>query len=189
MPRRRSRGTTTGDHRRRRRAVFARGQELTAFAEARQIPVIETIAGRANLLNGHPLNIGPVGVTGSDSANAIAEKADVIIAIGTRLQDFTTGSWTAFDKAAKLVVPQCRAARRVQAPVAAGGGRRETRDRSAGCGAGGYKDTGGLDRFRAGERKKWDAYVPAMWRTATGPTPMRRRSAWSTRCAIRATVW
>jgi 3D-(3,5/4)-trihydroxycyclohexane-1,2-dione acylhydrolase (decyclizing) len=64
--------------------------------------VIETIAGRANLLNEHPLNIGPVGVTGSDSANAIAEKADVIIAVGTRLQDFTTGSWTAFDKAAKL---------------------------------------------------------------------------------------
>jgi TPP-dependent trihydroxycyclohexane-1,2-dione (THcHDO) dehydratase len=45
--------------------------------------VIETIAGRANLLAGHPLNIGPVGVTGSDSANAIAEKADVILAVGT----------------------------------------------------------------------------------------------------------
>jgi 3D-(3,5/4)-trihydroxycyclohexane-1,2-dione acylhydrolase (decyclizing) len=36
--------------------------------------VIETIAGRANLLNGHPLNIGPVGVTGSDSANAVCGK-------------------------------------------------------------------------------------------------------------------
>ena len=76
---------------------------LTAFAEAHAIPVVETIAGRANMLATHPLNIGPIGVTGSNSANAIAEKADVILAIGTRLQDFTTGSWTAFDKAARFI--------------------------------------------------------------------------------------
>ncbi len=77
--------------------------ELTAFAEAHAIPVVETIAGRANMLATHPLNIGPIGVTGSSSANAIAEKADVILAVGTRLQDFTTGSWTAFDKSARLI--------------------------------------------------------------------------------------
>ena len=77
--------------------------ELTKFAEKHQIPVVETIAGRANMLATHPLNIGPIGVTGSDSANAIAEKADVIVAIGTRLQDFTTGSWTAFDKDAQFI--------------------------------------------------------------------------------------
>lgn len=71
--------------------------ELTDFAETHQIPVVETIAGRANLLSTHPLNIGPIGVTGSDSANAIAAQADVIVAVGTRLQDFTTGSWTVFD--------------------------------------------------------------------------------------------
>ncbi|WP_319545613.1 3D-(3,5/4)-trihydroxycyclohexane-1,2-dione acylhydrolase (decyclizing) [Ruegeria conchae] len=77
--------------------------ELTEFAEKHQIPVVETIAGRANMLATHPLNIGPIGVTGSDSANAIAEKADVIVAVGTRLQDFTTGSWTAFDKDAQFI--------------------------------------------------------------------------------------
>ncbi|MEM9629645.1 MAG: 3D-(3,5/4)-trihydroxycyclohexane-1,2-dione acylhydrolase (decyclizing) [Pseudomonadota bacterium] len=77
--------------------------DLTSFAEAHRIPVVETIAGRANLVAEHPLNIGPIGVTGSDSANAIAERADVILAIGTRLQDFTTGSWTAFAKDACLV--------------------------------------------------------------------------------------
>jgi len=77
--------------------------ELTAFAEKHSIPVVETIAGRANMLAIHPLNIGPIGVTGSDSANAIAEKADVILAVGTRLQDFTTGSWTAFDQDAQFV--------------------------------------------------------------------------------------
>jgi len=78
-------------------------QELIDFAEQTAIPVVETIAGRANLLDEHPLNIGPIGVTGSNSANAIAEQADVIVAIGTRLQDFTTGSWTAFDKKAKII--------------------------------------------------------------------------------------
>ncbi|MCK8462918.1 3D-(3,5/4)-trihydroxycyclohexane-1,2-dione acylhydrolase (decyclizing) [Aliiroseovarius sp. S1339] len=77
--------------------------ELTAFAEAHNIPVVETIAGRANMLATHPLNIGPVGVTGSNSANEIAEQADVIVAVGTRLQDFTTGSWTAFAKDARFI--------------------------------------------------------------------------------------
>ena len=81
------------------RAVTA----LTAFAEAHNIPVVETIAGRANMRAIHPLNIGPIGVTGSNSANKIAEEADVILAVGTRLQDFTTGSWTAFAKDAQFV--------------------------------------------------------------------------------------
>ncbi|MFN4156109.1 MAG: 3D-(3,5/4)-trihydroxycyclohexane-1,2-dione acylhydrolase (decyclizing) [Paracoccaceae bacterium] len=77
--------------------------ELTAFAEAHDIPVVETIAGRANMLAAHPLNIGPIGVTGSDSANAIAGEADVVLAVGTRLQDFTTGSWTVFAPDARLI--------------------------------------------------------------------------------------
>ena len=78
-------------------------EELTNFAETHQIPVVETIAGRANMIATHPLNIGPIGVTGSNSANAIAEQADVIVAVGTRLQDFTTGSWTAFAKDARFI--------------------------------------------------------------------------------------
>ena len=77
--------------------------ELTAFAEAHQIPVVETIAGRANLTADHPLNIGPLGITGSNSANLLAGQADVILAVGTRLQDFTTGAWTVFDRSARIV--------------------------------------------------------------------------------------
>lgn len=77
--------------------------ELSAFAEAFQIPVVETIAGRANLVDDHPLNCGPIGVTGSNSANTLAEQADVIVAVGTRLQDFTTGSWSAFDGDAQFI--------------------------------------------------------------------------------------
>lgn len=77
--------------------------ELTEFVAMHQIPVVETIAGRANMLATDPLNIGPIGVTGSNSANAIAAEADVILSIGSRLQDFTTGSWTAFAKDAQII--------------------------------------------------------------------------------------
>ena len=77
--------------------------ELTVLAEKHGIPVVETIAGRANMLADHPLNCGPIGVTGSDSANALAREADLVLGVGTRLQDFTTGSWTAFATDAQLV--------------------------------------------------------------------------------------
>ena len=77
--------------------------ELTGFAERYGIPVVETIAGRANLVYENPLNCGPIGVTGSNSANVLARDADVVIAVGTRLQDFTTGSWSAFSKDARIV--------------------------------------------------------------------------------------
>jgi 3D-(3,5/4)-trihydroxycyclohexane-1,2-dione acylhydrolase (decyclizing) len=70
--------------------------ELRSFAERHNIPVVETVAGKASLVAAHPLNGGPVGVTGCTSANALAGEADVVLAVGTRLQDFTTGSWTVF---------------------------------------------------------------------------------------------
>ncbi len=70
--------------------------KLTAFAVARGIPVAETVAGKSTLLSDHPNFVGPIGVTGSTSANALAADADVVVAVGTRLQDFTTGSWSVF---------------------------------------------------------------------------------------------
>jgi 3D-(3,5/4)-trihydroxycyclohexane-1,2-dione acylhydrolase (decyclizing) len=70
--------------------------DLREFAERHNIPVVETVAGKASLVAAHPLNAGPVGVTGCTSANALAGEADVVLAVGTRLQDFTTGSWTVF---------------------------------------------------------------------------------------------
>lgn len=69
---------------------------LTDFAERRGIPIVETVAGKSTLVHDHPNYAGPIGVTGSTAANAIADSADVVVAIGTRLQDFTTGSWTLF---------------------------------------------------------------------------------------------
>ncbi|MDX6541800.1 MAG: hypothetical protein QOI71_3410 [Gaiellales bacterium] len=69
---------------------------LQSFAEQHGVPVVETMAGRSTLLADHPLYVGPIGVTGCPQANALAAKADVVLAVGTRLQDFTTGSWTVF---------------------------------------------------------------------------------------------
>jgi len=78
-------------------------QELADFAVKRGIPVVETIAGKGALVHDHPVHAGPIGIIGSTSANALAAQADVIIAIGTRLQDFTTGSWTAFSPQARFI--------------------------------------------------------------------------------------
>ncbi len=76
---------------------------LIDFAERHNLPVAETIAGRASLVHDHPNNVGPIGVIGAASANALAADADVVVAIGTRLQDFTTGSWTAFAPEARFI--------------------------------------------------------------------------------------
>ncbi|WP_430227553.1 3D-(3,5/4)-trihydroxycyclohexane-1,2-dione acylhydrolase (decyclizing) [Paraburkholderia tropica] len=77
--------------------LYARASEaLRALAAARGIPVAETQAGKGALAWDDPLNAGAIGVTGSPAANALARDADCILAVGTRLQDFTTGSNTLF---------------------------------------------------------------------------------------------
>lgn len=133
-------------------------EELTAFAEAHNIPVVETIAGRANMLATHPLNVGPIGVTGSNSANALAEKADLILAVGTRLQDFTTGSWTAFAKDAQIVsinAARHDAGKHMSLPVV-GDAKLSLR---ALTGALDYRAPADWVAFAQEERRKWDAYV------------------------------
>lgn len=77
---------------------------LEAFAETHSIPVAETQAGKSALPWDHRLNFGSIGVTGSSAANAIAEEADLVIGIGTRFQDFTTGSWALFRNPARRVL-------------------------------------------------------------------------------------
>jgi len=75
---------------------------LKAFVEKHGIPVVETQAGKSSLAWDHDHNFGPVGVTGAECANIIAEKADLVFGVGTRFQDFTTGSWGLFKN------PECR---------------------------------------------------------------------------------
>jgi len=65
---------------------------LADFATKHGIPVAETQAGKGTLPCDHECNVGAIGVTGSSAANALANDADLVVAIGTRLQDFTTGS-------------------------------------------------------------------------------------------------
>lgn len=71
-------------------------ETLRQFVEAHDLPVAETQAGKSALPWDHPLNLGSIGVTGSSAANAAAAEADLIVAAGTRLTDFTTGSWSLF---------------------------------------------------------------------------------------------
>jgi 3D-(3,5/4)-trihydroxycyclohexane-1,2-dione acylhydrolase (decyclizing) len=72
---------------------------LQRFAATHGIPVAETQAGKGSLAWDDPLNVGALGVTGSPAANALARDADCVLALGTRLQDFTTGSNTLFTQA------------------------------------------------------------------------------------------
>jgi 3D-(3,5/4)-trihydroxycyclohexane-1,2-dione acylhydrolase (decyclizing) len=72
---------------------------LARFAAAHGVPVAETQAGKGSLAWEHPANAGAIGVTGAASANALAARADVVLAIGTRLADFTSGSRALFAQA------------------------------------------------------------------------------------------
>ncbi|MEJ7925668.1 3D-(3,5/4)-trihydroxycyclohexane-1,2-dione acylhydrolase (decyclizing) [Sphingobium sp. AN641] len=77
--------------------LYSRGEEaLAAFAHATGIPVAETQAGKGALVWDQPEALGAIGVTGTSAANRAAAAADLVIGIGTRLQDFTTGSRTLF---------------------------------------------------------------------------------------------
>ncbi|MFW3614547.1 3D-(3,5/4)-trihydroxycyclohexane-1,2-dione acylhydrolase (decyclizing) [Billgrantia antri] len=73
-------------------------ERLGEFAHTHDVPVAETQAGKGALPEAHPCAVGGIGVTGSEAANRLAEEADVILAVGTRLQDFTTGSRALFER-------------------------------------------------------------------------------------------
>jgi 3D-(3,5/4)-trihydroxycyclohexane-1,2-dione acylhydrolase (decyclizing) len=77
---------------------------LRAFCERHDVPSAETQAGKSALPGSHSLNVGGLGVTGTAAANALAAEADLILAVGTRLQDFTTGSATLFRAAGRRIV-------------------------------------------------------------------------------------
>lgn len=77
---------------------------LDSLASSHRIPVVETQAGKSSLPWNHELNLGPVGVTGASSANIVCSEADVVIGVGTRFQDFTTGSWALFANPARKLI-------------------------------------------------------------------------------------
>ncbi|OQM77229.1 3D-(3,5/4)-trihydroxycyclohexane-1,2-dione acylhydrolase (decyclizing) [Manganibacter manganicus] len=77
---------------------------LAGFVEATGIPICETQGGKSSLPDDHRLNMAAIGVTGTSAANRLAEEADVVLAVGTRLQDFTTGSWALFKGEGKTLI-------------------------------------------------------------------------------------
>lgn len=80
------------------------GEALIAFAEAFRIPIVETQAGKSAIPASHPWNVGGIGVTGNEASNKLARKADLIIGVGTRFTDFTTGSKELFGHPDKAVL-------------------------------------------------------------------------------------
>jgi 3D-(3,5/4)-trihydroxycyclohexane-1,2-dione acylhydrolase (decyclizing) len=77
---------------------------LAKFAEKHGIPIVETQGGKSSLPFADELNMGAAGVTGTTASNSLCNEADVILAVGTRLQDFTTGSWTLFKNEKKKII-------------------------------------------------------------------------------------
>ena len=165
--------------------------EALAFAEAHGVPVVETVAGRTLVPHEHPLYGGALGIIGATSANELAAEADVVLAVGTRLQDFTTSSWTAFASGVRIVTVNAARFDAVKhSAQAVVGDARETLVELS-------EASGRLDgRRRLGRRSGAQAgrlgrpHRPAArgrWRrTARSPTP--RSSAWSTTPADRRTT-
>ena len=91
-------GGAAAHHRRRRRALLGAPSTRSGRSpSATRIPVVETVAGKSTLTHDHPNYAGPIGVTGSTARPTPSPSdADVVLAVGTRLQDFTTGSWSVF---------------------------------------------------------------------------------------------
>ncbi|WP_010167051.1 3D-(3,5/4)-trihydroxycyclohexane-1,2-dione acylhydrolase (decyclizing) [Candidatus Epulonipiscium viviparus] len=79
------------------------GDELVAFANEFQIPITETQAGKGEVLSDVDLNLGASGICGTLSANLICKKADIILAVGTKLNDFVTNSKAGYSKDAQIV--------------------------------------------------------------------------------------
>lgn len=135
------------------------GKAVLAFAERHGVPVADTPAGRTLLPHDHPLYAGPLGTVGSRSANVIASEADVVLAIGTRLEDFTTASWTLFAEDVRLVsINAARFDAVKHAGHAVVGDALVTVEALDGALAGWSADPAWS--ARAGlERRTWDAYI------------------------------
>ena len=71
--------------------------ELSNFATKHNIPVTQTVMGYSTMKRDHSHFLGPIGGLGGRAANNFAKKTDLAIAVGTKLGDFTTGSWANFE--------------------------------------------------------------------------------------------
>jgi len=77
--------------------------ELQALAEKADIPVVYTLMGKASFPNSHPLCLGLVGYHGRVESNTAVSEADVILAVGTRFGDRSTGPLASYARQAKII--------------------------------------------------------------------------------------
>ncbi|NNC93087.1 MAG: 3D-(3,5/4)-trihydroxycyclohexane-1,2-dione acylhydrolase (decyclizing) [Acidimicrobiia bacterium] len=143
---------------------------LTEFAERRGIPVAETVAGKAAFVHDHPNFVGAIGVTGVTSANTVAEDADVVLAVGSRLQDFTTGSWALFKNPAvqfiSINTARWDAVKQMATPVIGDALLAlEALDDSLGD----YAAPASWLEFGAARKAEWDAHLDALAETHETP--------------------
>ncbi len=145
-------------------------EALAGFAAQTGIAVGETQAGKGSLPYDHPQALGAVGVTGTPGANIIAREADLVIAIGTRLADFTTASKTAFQhpdvRFININVAEFDAAKHAGLALVADA--RATLEELAAMVAGyrvGEEYAARVARFRA----EWDAEVERIYHLEHGP--------------------
>lgn len=144
---------------------------LADFAQKHGIPLCETIAGKGTVTHDHPAHVGPIGIVGSTSANALAAEADVVLAVGTRLMDFTTGSWTAFSPDARFVsINAARWDAKKHRAVAVVGDALETVGEVEAA-IGDYKaDAGWTDKGRL-EFAKWNDALDGYQKPTNAPVP------------------
>jgi len=148
------------------------GPAVLALARAHGMPVVETPAGRTLVPHDDPLFGGALGVIGSASANSLAGRADVVLAVGTRLQDFTTASWTVFAPDAQLV--SVNAARfdavKHAAHAVVGDAREVLVELDAGLT--GWTADPAWSALAATERARWDAHVDVLRAGAAPDGPL-----------------
>ena len=135
---------------------------LQDFVERHGIPVVETVAGKSCLRHDHANYGGAVGVTGCDAANRLIADADLVLAVGTRLEDFTTGSWTIFGEHTPIVginVNRFDAMKRRSVPVV-GDALEVLAELSAEVGD--YRCDASWTARIADERASFDAYISSI---------------------------
>ena len=147
-------------------------EQLRAFATATGIPVADTQAGKGAINYDHPCAIGGVGSTGGDSGNHIADRADLVIGVGTRYSDFTTASKTQFkDPGVRFVninVTPFDAAKQSAEMVVA-----DAREalRALTAALEGYRVSEDYSREIAAERESWLARTERCYHLGHGPLP------------------
>lgn len=143
---------------------------LAAFVEQTGMPVGETQAGKGSLNYDHANNLGAVGVTGTPGANIVAREADLVIAIGTRLSDFTTASKTAFQnpdvKFIAINVAEFDAAKHGALPLV--GDARVVLEELTEA-VQGYRVSGDLTKRVAAFREAWEAEVDRIYNLGHRP--------------------